>query len=145
MNTASLLRLANGADPAARLAATRELFRRGPAILPQLKRAGAMPMSTVSPARGDVIYSLLKGPLSTENAASDSFGVHVDRNLSASDVRKMGLAHGFRLVPHSECRPDVSPVCYVHLAPGKQLAAVLREIVTSEPGVSTVNLNYVEH
>ena len=143
MAVASLLRLANGSDPAARLSATQELFRRGPAILPQLERAGSKPMSTVSPARGDVIYTLLRGHLSTESAAPDSFGLQVDANLTASDVQRMGLAHGFRLIPYSQCRPDVSPICYVHLLPGRNLAAVLREILTTEPRVSTVNLNYV--
>jgi hypothetical protein len=69
--------------------------------------------------------------------------LQVDANLTANDVRKMGLAHGFRLISDSDCQPNVSPTCYVSLAPGKNLAAVLREILTSEPGVSTVNLNYV--
>jgi hypothetical protein len=144
MTVASLLRLANGSDPAVRLAASQELFRRGPAIVPQLEREGVKPMSTVSPARGDVIYTLLRGRLNTEGAAPGSFGLHVDANLKASDVQRMGLAHGFRLVPYSECRPDVAPICYVHLLPGKDLAAVFREILTTEAGVSTVNLNYVE-
>lgn len=143
MSVAALLRLANGSDPAARLSATRELFRRGPAILPQLERAGAKPMSTVSPARGDVVYTLLKGDLSTETATPDSFGLQVDASLTASDVRRMGLAHGFRLIPDSQCRPDVAPTCYVRILPDRRLAAVLREILTTEAHVSTVNLNYV--
>jgi hypothetical protein len=143
MTVASLLRLANGSDPAARLSATQERFRRGPAIRPQLERAGSKPISTVSPARGDVIYTLLGGRLSTENAAPKSFGLHVDANLTASGVQKIGRAHGFRLDPGSQCRPDLSPICYVDLLPGKNLAAVLREILMTESHVSTVNLNYV--
>lgn len=101
-------------------------------------------MRTVTPPRGDVIYTLLKGNLSTENAARGSFGLHVDPNLTSSDVQKMGRAHGFRLIPGAPCQPNVSSICYVHLLPGKDLAAVLRDILTTEPAVSTVNLNYIE-
>jgi hypothetical protein len=144
MPVASLLRLANGSDPAARLAATRELFRRGRNILPELERAGAKPMATVSPARGDVIYTLLEGHLNTAGASPDSFGLHVDAKLTARDVQRIGLAHGFRLTPDSPCRPGASPSCYVHLLPGKDLAGVLRGILTTEPDVATVNLNYIE-
>jgi hypothetical protein len=143
MPVASLLRDANGSEPAARLSATRELFRRGPAIVPQLEHAGARPMTTISPPRGDVIYSLLKGGLSTRNAAPDSFGLHVDANVTVKDVERMGRTHGFRITPDSQCRPGLSPACYVHLLPGKRLGDVFREILTNEAHVTTVNLNYV--
>lgn len=143
MDVAALLRRADGSDPADRLSATRELFRRGPAILPQLERAGAKPMRTVSPPRGDVIYTLLTGRLGAGRAAPDSFGLHVEANVTESEVRTMGRAHGFQPVAFGQCRPDLSPICYVQLTPGKRLASVLEEILTTEPRVSTVNLNYV--
>ena len=141
---ASLLRLANGPDPAARLSASRELFRRGAGILPELVRAGAKPMTTLSPQRGDVIYSLLNGLLSARRTAPDSFGLHVDANVTERDIQRIGLARGFQLTPYSECRQDTSPTCYVHLRPGKTLAPVLKDILMNEPRVKTVNLNYVE-
>ena len=141
---AALLREANGTDPAARLDATGELFRRGPAVVPQLERAGAKPMGTVSPARGDVIYSLLSGDLGPTNVAPATFGLHVEGNVTTNDVERMGLAHGFRLIPSAPWRPDQSPICYVQLLPGKRLADVLRDILTTEARVTTVNLNYVE-
>lgn len=141
---ASLLREVNGTNSAARLDATRELFRRGPAVVPQLKRAGANPMATISPARGDVIFSLLSGDLDLTNAAPATFGLHVEGNVTTKDVERMGRAHGFRLFPLAQSRPDQSPACYVQLLPGKRLADVLRDILTTEARVTTVNLNYVE-
>jgi len=141
---ATLLRQANGSNPAARLAATKKLFQLGPAIAPQLEHAGAKPMRTVSAPRGDVIYSLLHGELDQAGAAPDSFGLHVDGNVSAHDIERMGLAHGFRLPPQSNCRPELSPACYVQLLPGRHLADVLRNLLTTEARVTTVNLNYIE-
>lgn len=141
---ATLLRQANGSDPAARLAATQKLFQLGPGIGPQLERAGAKPMRTVSAPRGDVIYSLLHGELDQAGAAPDTFGVHVEAGVSAHDIERMGIAHGFRLLPQSNCRPDLSPACYVQLLPGRHLSDVLRNLLTTEARVTTVNLNYVE-
>jgi len=141
----ALLKQANGHDPAARLEASRALFRLGPAVAPQLERAGAKPMATISSPRGDVIYTLLSGKLNLAGADPNSFGVHVEANTSAKDVDRMGAAHGFRVLAPGQCRPDLSPACYVHLLSGKRLADVLRDVLTSEPRVTTVSLNYIEH
>lgn len=143
-SVASLLREADGADPAARLAATRELFRRGPAIGARLACAGAKPMATIDPARGDVIYSLLTGKLGSAEAAPATFGLHLEGGVTENEVEAMGRAHGFRLIPTAACGSQQSPTCYVQLLPGKRLADVLREVLTTEPRVKTVNLNYVE-
>lgn len=142
---ASLLQEVNGADPAARLDATREMFRRGPAIVGQLESAGAKPMSNVSPRRGDAVYSLLSGDLSLGNAAPTTFGLHVEGGVSANEVERMGRIYGFRLLPSAQCLPEQSPSCYVQLLPGKRLVDVLRDILTTESQVRTVNLNHIEH
>jgi len=141
---AQLLTAVNGADPGARLSATRELFLRGPSIVEPLESAGALTMGTLSPPRGDVVYSLLKGELSTANAAPATFGLHVEAGTTTQDVERMGRAHGFRLLPAAICRPNQSPSCYVQLVPGRRLADVLRDILTTEAQVRTVNLNQVE-
>jgi len=143
-SVATLLQAANGGDPGARLAATRELFRRGPTILPQLARAGAKPMTTVSPPRGDVVYSLLQGGPDAAGATQVSFGLHVDAQVTAADIASMGSAYGFRAIQGSACRPELAPACYVQLLPGKRLPDVLRALLTHEPRVATVNLNIVE-
>jgi len=142
---AARLRQANGHDPTARIEASRALFRLGPAVAPLLERAGARPMRTISASRGDVIYTLLSGKLSLADADPDTFGVHLEANVSAQDVDRMGRAHGFSILSPGQCRPDLSPACYVHLLSGKRLADVLRDVLTSEPRVTTVSLNYVEH
>jgi hypothetical protein len=66
----SLVRIANGSDPAGRVSATRELFRRGKKILSELAAAGARPMADLSPRRSDVIFTLMRG-LSGAELGSD--------------------------------------------------------------------------
>jgi hypothetical protein len=144
MSVADLLRVVNGSEPAARLEATRELFRRGPAILPALKVAGAKPMRTITPPRGDAIYTLLQGQFE-KRASSLTFGLHIEGPVTRDDVQRMGRSHGFLLEPYDRFNPSASPTCYVHLSPGHDLASVLKDILLTEAAVKTVNLNYYEH
>lgn len=140
---ADLLRAANGADPAARLAATRELFRRGRPILAELEAAGAKPMRTISPRRGDVVYSLL-AEIPAAGVSLNHFGIHVEESVRRVDVEQMGSRHGFHLDPSSAFSPQTAPACYVRVAAGKDIAGVFRSILTGEAGVRTVNFGYVE-
>lgn len=144
MSVGDLLRLVNSSDPGARLDATRELFRRGPSILPALEAAGAAPMRTIGPSRGDAIYTLLQG-IPAAGSSSRYFGLHVDGGVTRDDVQQMGRRHGFRLEPEDRFDTKASPSCYVSLSPGKNLAAVLKGILLTEASVRTVNLNYSEH
>jgi hypothetical protein len=144
MSVADLLRLTNGSDdPVARLNATRELFHRGPAVLPALEAAGAKPMSTIAPRRGDVVYSLIHG-ISVLRGSSNLFGIHLEGSVTRDDVQQMGRRRGFHLEPADPFHPGAAPTCYVHLSPGKDLVSVLKDILLTEPNVKTVNLNYVE-
>jgi len=144
MGVADLLRLANGSDPGARMAATRELFRRGAEILPALEMAGARPMQTISPPRGDVIYTLLQG-LHVSGTSSRTFGLHIEGPVTRDVVQEMGRRHGFSLEPYDRVDPHTSPTCYVRLFSDKELPSVLKEILLTEPSVKTVNLDHPEH
>lgn len=143
LSVAELLHRSNGSDSSVRLAATAELFARGPAVLASLEAAGARPMRTVSPTRGDVIYSLLHGRLDAPDS-SGVFGIHFERAVTRKEAEQIGLRRGFRLEPSNPFQPGASPTCYVRLSPGQELAAVLRNLLLSEPSVITVNFNYVE-
>lgn len=143
MDVSALVRSANASEPSARLTATRELLRRGEAILPELASLGVKPMATIAPPRADVIYSLIQG-LSPGPYLKDSFGLHVDGDVNQEQITEMGKQYGFRLPQPNAVRPGAAPTCYVQLLPGRELAAVFEEILTHEARVSTVNLNYFE-
>jgi hypothetical protein len=141
----------NSADGAVRTAATRELFARGKAVLPDLKKAGAKqitPFGTVDGTRRiDAVYSLIEGlqpnlPRARAGYTSDSFGLHVAAGTTADDVAAMAKKYGF--TPAGDFRADTRPNVYVKLAPGKPLEDVLKRILAEEPKATTINLNYVE-
>ena len=74
----------------------------------------------------------------------DGFGLRVEWGCGCTvdDVKKMGERHGFVIV--GTFAPDATPSCYVKLKAGKNLADVLKAILTSEPQVISANLNYFE-
>jgi hypothetical protein len=136
-----MMESSNGVD---RAAASAELFRRGRKVLTDLQAAGAKIIGTLNPPRLDVVYSLIQG-LPPGQYRTDSFGLHLEPNTSRKDIIRMGEKYGF-VLPHEESfHTDHVPNCYVRLKPGKQLGAVLRDLLSNEPLVITINLNYYEN
>jgi hypothetical protein len=138
-------------DGKVRVAATREIFRRGQDALAGLRKVGAKQVApfggTIAPRRLDVVYSLIQGlppnpPGARSGYRTDSFGLHVDQGTALQDVEAMGKKYGFS--PSSTFRADSRPSCYVRLDQGKALEEVMRRVLTEEPRVRTVNLNYFE-
>jgi hypothetical protein len=145
-----LLASLDSADGKARAAATAELFRRGKDVLPALRAAGAKQVAptggTITTRRLDIVFSLLEGlPPNIPNALAgyqtDSFGLHVAEKTTAADVAAMGKKYGFALV--GDFRADGRPNCYVRISEGS-LAEVLTRLLSEEPKVTTVNLDYFE-
>jgi RNA polymerase sigma-70 factor (ECF subfamily) len=141
----------DAADGTVRVAATQEIFRRGKEVLPLLKKAGATQVApfggTITTRRLDMIYSLLEGlppspPAPAAGYQEDAFGLHVTPDTTQAAAVAMGEKHGFLL--QTKLSLDANPSCYCTIKPGKTLAAVLRDLLTSEPSVTTVNLNYRE-
>jgi hypothetical protein len=140
-------------DGAARAAASAELLRRGKAVLPDLKAAGAKQVApfggTVNGTRRmSVVYSLLEGlppnePDAKAGYRTDSFGLHLGGSSTEKDVIEMGKRHGFSLGDY-RFRAEGQPQCYVTIDKGKSLAAVITSVLASEPRVITINLNYFE-
>jgi hypothetical protein len=126
--------------------ATKELLRLGRETLPLLEKAAAA-QATVSGKRAYVVYLLVKGlplPANPEGLPykPDSFGIAFEKGVTEKDAAKLGKKLGFCLSGrfHADGRPN----CYVTLDKGKSLDTVLREVLTTEPRVIAVNLNYVE-
>lgn len=143
LTVARLVRMLESANGTERAAATKELFRRGRRILPQLRQAGAKPIATVNPPRRDVVYSLIQG-LPVGNYRTDSFGLHMEPETTRQDIAALGKKYGFTLPFDEPFDTAVVPNCYVRLEPGVQLEPTLREILSHESQVFTVNLNYYE-
>jgi hypothetical protein len=136
-------------DNAKRTAATATLFGQGKAVLADLKKAGAKPVAPfgLSGKRLDMVYSILEGlPANVPGALSgyrtDSFGLHVERGTTAEDVDK--LCQKYKLSVSGKFFPDASPNCYVTMQKGAVLEDVIRQILSREPKVVTITLNYFE-
>jgi len=142
--------LLDSQDGQQRVAATRALFAGGKEAIAALRDAGAKqiaPFGTISSPRRHVVYSLLVGlrpnpPKAKAGYLTGSFGLHVEKDVTAADIRKMGRRHGFEL--RGTFNAKGRPQAYVQLAESKKLAEVLKAVLTEEPGVVTVNLNYFE-
>jgi hypothetical protein len=121
-------------------------------VLEELKAAGAKQVApfggTISTPRPSIVYSLLEGlPPNAPDAAAgyrtDSFGLHVAKGTTETEIAEMGKKYGFSL-EGGRFREDGRPNCYVTLTKGKALAEVLTSLLTAESRVVTVNLNYFD-
>jgi hypothetical protein len=151
MSVEMLLADLNSADGGKRVVATKEIFRRGKAILPDLKKAGAKQVApfggTIATKRLDIVYSLLEGlPANQPNARAgyktDSFGLHVEKGTTLEEVQK--ICQKYSCTIDGKFRDDSTPSCYVQIGPGLTLEVVIQVILSSEPKVTTINLNYFE-
>jgi hypothetical protein len=149
---ATLIADLSSEDGTVKVAATKAIFALGKDALEPLKKAGAKqvsPFGTIGSRRIDVVFSLLGGlkPNPVGGRAgykTDSFGLHVEWGCGCTqeNVVKMGERHGF--VISGDYRADSTPTCYVKLKPGKNLADVLKAVLSEEPQIISVSLSYFE-
>jgi hypothetical protein len=141
----------DSADGNVRVTATKEIFLRGKEALAALKEAGANQVAptggTANTRRLNIVYSLIEGLPPTPQKAlagykTDSFGLHVVPGTTAEDVVEMGKKYGFKV--DGSFKDVHSPSCYVRLAKDKALAEVLQRLLTEEPKIRTINLNYFD-
>ena len=133
-------------DGPTRVAATNMLFALGRNALAPLAQAGARQVTPSGPAasrRIDMVYSLLAGlqpnPVSPARGYRiDSFTLVVEKGCTMADVKKIGERHGFT-VPWKFDR-----AAHAILAPSRNLADVVHAVLSAEPQVITVNLDYFE-
>ena len=139
-----VIRLLDSREGGRRKAATAELFRRGDACLRDLEKAGARPAVGLTPPRIDVIYSLIRRLEPEQRFVHDTLGLRLEPGVNREQVIRMGNRHGFEF-PEGE-RIDYAgfPTCYVRLKPGKDLAAVMKSILSEESAVITVNRLTIE-
>ena len=150
MSIEMLINDLSSGDGGKRTAATTEIFRRGKAVLPDLKKAGAKQVAptggTVDGTRRlDVVYSVMEGfppnpPKARAGYKTDSFGLHVEKGMTEDEVQKMCKKYGCTLV--GKFYIEAGPNCYVRI--GQSLEGVIRQILSNEPKVTTINLNYFE-
>ena len=133
-----------------RTTATKALFDLGQDALEPLKAAGAKqisPFGTIGSTRLDMVYSLLDGlrpnpPQRRAGYLTNGFGLTIEEGCTRDVLVKMGARHGFTVA--GEPNPKTRPSCYVTLSPGRSLPDVLKAVLSAEPMVVTVNLNYFE-
>ena len=152
MSIESLIDDLSSADGGKRTAATAELFRRGKAVLPALKKAGAKQVAPVGGSidgtrRLDMVYSVLEGfppnpPGARAGYRTDTFGLHVENGTTAGDIQK--ICRKYRCTLVGQFNPDSRPSCYLRVGTGSTQVGVIRQILASEPKVTTINLNYFE-
>ncbi|MCG3179997.1 MAG: hypothetical protein BIFFINMI_02351 [Phycisphaerae bacterium] len=149
-DTAGLIDDLGSDDGDRRIAATRALLAMDKDALEPLRKAGAKqvsPVGTISTRRMDMVYSLLEGLRPNPHGAragyaSDGFGLRVDAGCTREEVVRMGVKYGFAI--QGQFTPNACPTCYAKLQPGRKLADVLRAVLSDEPKVISVNLNYFE-
>ena len=150
----------DSADGQVRIAATKEIFRRGAPVLPGLKKAGAKQIAPFGPMvdvdkdgrqfchtpRLDMVYSLLEGlpPNKTLSGyGTDQFAINAIKGTTRKEIEEMGKACGFSIKDEPLAfKANGNPTCYVSLGKGKTLAGVLKRVLTEEPKVTTLNLYY---
>jgi hypothetical protein len=135
-----------------RVAATTELFRRGNKVLPLLKKAGARQVAPLGATidgtkRLDMVYSVIEGfPPNPPNARAgyrtNAFGLHVEKGTTAEDIQKICQKHKCTLV--GKFNAALRPSCYLQIGSGQSLEGVIRQILSTESKVTTINLNYFE-
>jgi hypothetical protein len=151
MSIEMLINDLSSGDGAKRTAATKEIFRRGKVVLPDLNKAGAKQVApagaTLDTKRLDIVYSVIEGfPPNPPNARggykTDSFGLHVEKGTTEDEIQKMCKKYGCTLV--GKFTPASLPSCYLQIGPGPALEALIQQILSAEPKVTTINLNYFE-
>jgi hypothetical protein len=139
-------------DGGKRVAATVEIFRRGKAALPDLKKAGAKQVAPVGASvdgtrRLDMVYSVLEGfppnhPQASAGYITDKFGLHVEKGTTEEMIREIAKKHSCTL--QGKFNPEFRPSCYVQIGPRQTLAEVIGRVLATEPKVKTINLNYFD-
>jgi hypothetical protein len=155
-DVARLIAALSSDNGATRASATKAIFAMGKDALEPLAKAGAKqvaPMGTIASTRIDVVYSLLDGlkptpPRARAGYAANGFGLTVEKGCTSADVAAMGRKHGFAMDKNNDGTDkfdaDGFPQCYVQLSGDRKLADVLTAVLSEEPKVITVNLNYFE-
>jgi hypothetical protein len=139
-------------DGAKRTAASAEIFRRGKAVLPDLKKAGAKQVAPVGASvdgtrRLDIVYSALEGfppnvPKALAGYNRDSFGLHVVDGTREEEVQAMCKKYGCTL--EGKFNAEFRPSCYLRIGKTASLEAAIRNILANERKVVTINLNYFD-
>jgi hypothetical protein len=151
MSIEMLINDLSSGDGAKRIAASAEIFRRGKAVLPDLKKAGAKQVApsgaTLDTRRLDMVYSVMEGfpptpPRAVVGYVTDKFGLLVEKGTTADEVQKM--AEKYKCTLDGKFNIEFRPSCYFKIGKTQSLEEVVRQVLTNEPKVIKINLNYFE-
>lgn len=138
-------------DGQKRIVASAEIFRRGKAVLPDLKKVGAKQVApsgaTLDTRRLDMVYSVMEGfpptpPRAVVGYITDKFGVRGEKGMTANEVQKM--AEKYKCTLDGTFNIESQPTCYFRIGKDQSLEEVIRQVLTNEPKVIKINLNYFE-
>lgn len=141
----------NSPDGQKRIVASAEIFRRGKAVLPDLKKAGARQVApsgaTLDTRRLDMVYSVLEGfpptpPKAVVGYVTDKFGLLVEKETTADEVQKM--AEKYKCTLDGKFNIEFRPSCYFKIGKGQPLEEAIRQVLVNEPKVIKINVNYFE-
>jgi len=138
-----LVKMLDSRNRQQRAAASAALLRIGEGALPEMVQAGAKPVSTNSPKRIDMLYSLIKG-LDPGMYQPDSLGITLDEKTDRNSIGKLAARHGFVAPDPDSINRQSQPNCHVTLQEGTKLESVLRSLMT-DPAIRIVNLNYFDY
>jgi|GEM_PF-1623405 len=133
-----------GDDPQLRTTASAAILQQGSDAIDTLVERGARPMLGLTPSRLDVIYSILSGE-TTGRYKTNSFGIHVLPETTLEALRQIGDRAGFVLPSGSTCSAGQFPSCYVTVRQDADLWDVMTRLLSTEPAIVSVNLNYIEY
>lgn len=138
-------------DGAKRATATKEIFRRGKAVLPDLKKAGAKQLApaggTLHARRLDMVYSVLEGlppdqPNTQVGYLTDVFGLYVEKGTTKEEILAMSKKYGCKV--NGKFNLEGRPSCNFGIGKGQSLEAVIQQVLADEAKVISINLQYVE-
>ena len=133
-----------------RIGATKAIFDQGKAALAPLREAGAKQIAPTGGTVGgtrrlDIVYSVIEGfppnaPKARAGYKTDSFGLHVENGTTEEDIQT--LCRKYKCTLDGKFTAEGRPNCYLQIRQAKSLEAVIQQILSTEPKVTTINLNY---
>ena len=94
-----------------------------------------------------MVCSVIEGfppnvPKALAGYTTNSFGLHIEKGVTEEDIQKICKTHQCKLI--GKFTTEGRPNCYLQIVSGKSLEAVIQQILSTEPKVTTINLNYFE-
>jgi len=118
-----------------RMAATKEVFRRGASVLPTLE--GRIFPHQTKRRDMDTLLDILRENHTASNCKQDEFGIYLDKPMSEEAITALGNTYGFSR--ELSCANSGIPTCYVTVDAGYTLTDVTVTLLQEVPEIIDVN------